>query len=104
MGWDKGRIGQLKNPEKALQIGARYTILLIIGADSARIVIKMAASCFSSQATSWALFSLRIATIIVFNLMLARSLVTTRHGLYYLIDRLYARKPRLLSRRSPPRE
>ncbi|MGV2979727.1 hypothetical protein ACERNI_05910 [Camelimonas sp. ID_303_24] len=83
-----------------LSVGA---ILLVVGAASARTVIDIAASWFTGQPPPWVLCSLRIATIVAFNLMLAHLLVTTCHGLYYLIDRLYAKKPTLVSKRSPPR-
>lgn len=38
----------------------------------------------------------------IFNLLLAHLLVTTCHGLYYLIDRLYAKRPILLPKPEGP--
>ncbi|MEO3432095.1 hypothetical protein [Inquilinus sp. CAU 1745] len=55
-----------------------------------------------TQVASWILDNvapaLGMATIFLVNILLSHMIVTTCHGLYYLIDRLYETKPRLLKK------
>lgn len=78
-----------------LSVGA---ILLIVVADPAHVAISATASWIDVETVTWLQTVGRAAVVMGFNLVLAHLLVTTCHGLYYLIDRLYAKKPVLLSK------
>lgn len=75
-----------------LSVGA---VLLIVAADPARAAVECGAQWFERGSV----YSVQIVgamVIVGFNIVLAHLLVTTCHGLYYLIDRLYAKKPKIL--------
>lgn len=78
-----------------LSVGA---ILLIVVADPAYVAIGATARWIDVETVTWLQTVGRAAIVMGFNLVLAHLLVTTCHGLYYLIDRLYAKKPVLLSK------
>jgi hypothetical protein len=76
-----------------LSVGA---ILLIVAANPSRVTIKSMFSWFGFGSARHTQEVLGTLVILAFNLTLAHLLVTTCHGLYYLIDRLYAKKPKIL--------
>lgn len=88
--------GYLAFVSLALSVGA---ILLIVAADPGRIAVNAMAGWFGVQPVQCPREVLRAIVIVGFNLVLAHMLVTTCHGLYYLIDRLYAKKPQLLPKK-----
>ena len=85
--------GYLAFVSLVLSVGA---VLLIVGADPARAATEALARWLGGQVDHYGLQIVRALVIVAFNLVLSHLLVTTCHGLYYLIDRLYAKKPKIL--------
>ncbi|WP_048707403.1 hypothetical protein [Microvirga massiliensis] len=85
--------GYLAFVSLVLSVGA---IMLIVAAAPARSAVNAISGWSGAQTAQGAKDVLRAIVIVGFNLVLAHLLVTTCHGLYYLIDRLYAKKPTLL--------
>jgi hypothetical protein len=73
-----------------------WAILLIVAAEPARMAINSMSSWFGVESVRRTQEVLGALVILAFNLTLAHLLATTCHGLYYLIDRLYAKKPKIL--------
>ncbi|WP_127323401.1 hypothetical protein [Mesorhizobium sp. M1A.F.Ca.IN.022.07.1.1] len=72
-----------------LSVGA---ILLIAAAEPVKALVAYLTDSWGAIATR----GIGGLVAVAFNFVLAHLLVTTCHGLYYLIDRLYAQKPKLL--------
>lgn len=87
--------GYLAFMSLVLSIGA---IVLIVVAEPMHLAIGSLSRWLDAGTLSWIHRSGRAIVIIGFNIILVHLLVTTCHGLYYLIDRLYAKKPKLLSK------
>jgi hypothetical protein len=85
--------GYLAFVSLVLSVGA---VLLIVAADPIRAAAEGIARQLGYRHTQSGLQFMRGLVIIGFNLVLSHLLVTTCHGLYYLIDRLYAKKPNIL--------
>ncbi|RWD61184.1 MAG: hypothetical protein EOS60_33195 [Mesorhizobium sp.] len=74
-------------------------IILLVAAEPAKILISLAIkAAWRPEAVGYCLYGISGILIVGFNVVLAHLLVTTCHGLYYLIDRLYDQKPKLLSK------
>ncbi|MFU0502983.1 hypothetical protein [Pseudaminobacter sp. NGMCC 1.201702] len=83
--------GYLAFVSLVLSVGA---ILFIVAANPANTALIA-----SFRPEQWPIEIISGTAIVTFNVVLAHLLVTTCHGLYYLIDRLYAEKPKLLPKK-----
>jgi len=79
-----------------LSVGA---ILFIVAADQMKLVAELAKTWLGPVIAERTLAITRGVIVIGFNIVVAHMLVTTCHGLYYLIERLYAQKPKILKKR-----
>nr|WP_278434266.1 hypothetical protein [Brucella anthropi] len=85
--------GYLSFVSLGLSVGA---ILLIVAADPVRKGLMFLSDNVGMENFRFIEWCVSILVIVGFNLVLSHLLVTTCHGLYYLIDRLYATKPKIL--------
>lgn len=85
--------GYLAFVSLVLSVGA---ILLIVTAVPLRSTIGTLMEWVGLGSIKNELHFLSAVVVVGFNIILAHLLVTTFHGLYYLIERLYAKKPKIL--------
>lgn len=75
-------------------------ILLIVAAQPAKSVLDALTEGLLPEKSRQLVEFVGAAVILSFNIVLAHLLVTTCYGLYYLIDRLYATKPKMLPKKA----
>ncbi|MES0199758.1 hypothetical protein [Mesorhizobium sp. M0011] len=88
--------GYLAFVSLVLSVGA---ILFIVAADQMQPVVQHVKAWLEPSTADCTLAAIRGAIIIGFDVVVAHMLITTCHGLYYLIDRLYAQKPKISQKR-----